>query len=296
MAPEESDEIQSRGTLDFLKDPWGILLRRWPWMLATLLLALGATAAAIGSMKLRYEAKSTILVTAQQIPEEFVKPTIAENPFQTINAMVGSILSRETIVALVEKHDLYPDMRETHTLDAIVSRVREDITVGAEQGIGTQSRVESARLYAITVEADTPQHAAGLANDLASRFIDANIRVRTQQARLATEFLQRELVEAERDLLAQNKRIQDFKREHRGELPSELAANLAAISLEALTCVFDVPEPPPGDPPVDLSKVNVKHEPVGGGETNIPQDYSLPCSDPNNNGWQWFHRLTTRSE
>lgn len=71
------------------------------------------------------------------------------------------------------------------------------------------------------------------------------------------------------------------------DFATELAANLATISLEALSCVFDVPEPAPGDPPVDLSKVNVKHVSADGSEANIPQDYSVPCGDPSNQGWQY---------
>jgi len=71
------------------------------------------------------------------------------------------------------------------------------------------------------------------------------------------------------------------------DFATELAANLATISLEALSCVFDVPEPAPGDPPVDLTKVNVKHESEDGGVTSIPQDYSVGCGDPNNQGWQY---------
>ena len=71
------------------------------------------------------------------------------------------------------------------------------------------------------------------------------------------------------------------------DFATELANNLALISLEALSCVFDVPEPPPGDPPVDLTKVNVVHETAGGMSNDIPQDYSVPCSDPANMGWQY---------
>jgi hypothetical protein len=71
------------------------------------------------------------------------------------------------------------------------------------------------------------------------------------------------------------------------DFATELANNLATISEQALSCIFDVPEPPPGDPPVDLTKVNVVHQTSGGMDNTVPQDYSVPCDDPNNMGWQY---------
>jgi hypothetical protein len=76
------------------------------------------------------------------------------------------------------------------------------------------------------------------------------------------------------------------------DFATELAANLQAISAEALSCVFDVPEPDPGDPPVDPAKVNVKYSSGGGPEEYIYQDYSLPCDDPANMGWQYIDNNT----
>jgi hypothetical protein len=68
---------------------------------------------------------------------------------------------------------------------------------------------------------------------------------------------------------------------------AELAANLQAISTQALTCQFDVPVPALGDPPVDLTKVNVLYSSAGGTPEYILQNNALPCDDPNNNGWQY---------
>ena len=52
-------------------------------------------------------------------------------------------------------------------------------------------------------------------------FVDASIKKRSEQARVTTEFLRRELVRAERDLGGMNRQITDFRREHRGEMPGD---------------------------------------------------------------------------
>ncbi len=76
------------------------------------------------------------------------------------------------------------------------------------------------------------------------------------------------------------------------DFATELANNLAAISAEALSCTFDVPEPNPGDPPVDPTKVNVVYTPPNGPPEYMPQDYSTNCDDPANQGWQYIDNNT----
>ena len=72
----------------------------------------------------------------------------------------------------------------------------------------------------------------------------------------------------------------------------ELQKNLAAISGEALSCEFEVPQPDPGEPPIDYNKVNVVYTHGDGTKETIPQDTTVDCSDPENAGWQYFDNKT----
>ena len=49
--------------------------------------------------------------------------------------------------------------------------------------------------------------------------------------------------------------------------------------------------PGPGQPPVDLTKVNVKYS-HNGTEDYILQDTTIPCDDPNNAGWTYADNNT----
>ncbi len=67
----------------------------------------------------------------------------------------------------------------------------------------------------------------------------------------------------------------------------ELAKNLTAISIETLSCEFDVPQPADGDV-LDPSKVNVNYTPgTGGNPVQLPKNDKYACTDPQNNGWQY---------
>ena len=222
----EIDGFESRGAPEFLRDPMGIIRRRWRWMLLALAAGTVATVLFVVLLNPRYLAESTVLVTSQQISEDFVRSTLPADSLERINALVGKILSRETLVEIIEEHDLYPELREFLTLGEIAIQMRGAISIGAMRGVASPSRPQSAGLYKIAFEADRPDAAAAVANDLARRFTDESIRRRSDQARSTTEFLRRELKRAETELRVQTGKITEFKERSRGELPGDLTANL----------------------------------------------------------------------
>ncbi len=71
------------------------------------------------------------------------------------------------------------------------------------------------------------------------------------------------------------------------DFKTELTKNLAAISGQAMTCAFDVPQPEPGQPEIDLNTVNVEYTSGSAAPVTIPQDNAHPCSSPDNQGWQY---------
>ena len=70
---------------------------------------------------------------------------------------------------------------------------------------------------------------AQVANELASLFIDENLKAREQQATGTTEFLQNQLQEARKVLDEQEAKLKDFKLKHIGEMPEQQAADLQIL-------------------------------------------------------------------
>ena len=228
MNPDDTDYLdETRGVPEFLRDPIGIVRRRWRWMLSALLSGVVLTGLYAARLEPRYLASATVLVTSQQISEAFVRSTLPSDSLERINAIVGEVLSRETLVGLIEKHALYTGLRKSKTLAEIADRMRPDISIEREEGIA--SRHQSATVFTISYEASRPDVAAAVANDLARTFTAASIRKRTEQAGLTTEFLRRELESADAELRVQSRTITEFKEQHRGELPDDLGANLAKL-------------------------------------------------------------------
>ena len=90
MAYEDQDE--AGGLPDFIRDPIGMLRRRWRWMaLAGALALVVLVPVVLLLVQPTYRAAATVLVNSQHIPEEFVQTTVQEDSFERINALVGEV-------------------------------------------------------------------------------------------------------------------------------------------------------------------------------------------------------------
>lgn len=226
---EQDDGIESGGIADALRDPGGMLKRRWPWMALALVAGLAVVIAFVAARKPRYAATARLLVTTQQIREDLVRTTLQDDLIERIDALVGEVLSRERLLELIEKYDPYPELRGSTSMDEIVERVRGDVVFRSEEGLGSSRPDASVRLFTLAFEANRPDVVAAFVNDLAAALVDRSIERRTREAGLAVTFLSKELERAEQEMREHGRVIREFKERYRGELPAELTSNLSRL-------------------------------------------------------------------
>lgn len=244
MESEDREVTETGGLPDFVRDPIGVLRRRRSWMLAVLLAGLVTTGLGLFLFEETYLAEATVLVSSQRIPEEFVRSTVEQDPFEKINAMVGESLTREKLAELVQKHGLYEGLLARRGMAAAAIRMREDIRIETKKGIEPLGS-SSARLVTVAFESTRPDVASAVSNEIAGLFVAASIRMRTQQARLATDFLRREFERAERELREHGQKIAELKGKHQGELPADLEPTLRRLERlenQRQTLAFEITE------------------------------------------------------
>ena len=229
--PDDLDESFSLPA--FLFDPLGVLRRRWIWLVAATVLGMVATGFMVTRSKPTYVAEASVLLTSQQIPEDFVRSTVREDAISNINAMVGKVLSRENLAGLIQEFGLFPDAPPQMSLDEKVSALRDGITVEPQSswGGGGKRGSPGSMIYMVSYRSKDPVGAAGVANALADLFMEASIERRGDLARLTTDFLSKQLTRDEADLRAQSEQVSDYRRQHRGELPTELDTNLRRMEM-----------------------------------------------------------------
>lgn len=231
MEDYEGDDASQQGVADALRDPRGVLRRRWRAMAAVFAAGLAASLAFVMTQAPTYKARATVLVESQKVSEEFVRPSTQEDALERINALTGEVLARPKLEEIIEQRHLYPGLRNEKgsTIEAIV-RLRKNLVIELDKGIaGGSGRAERARVLSIEFTADDPQSAADVANDVAHAFNAAGMRLGSQQAHLTTEFMRREVESNEAALREQSRKVSEYQQGHRGALPSEMESNLRRL-------------------------------------------------------------------
>ena len=226
--PDYGDDERASGAIvaqvkAIALDPWSLVRRRWMWITLSLVIGSLGTTAMMLSLTPMYEAETTVLVSNQQIPEEFVRSTVSGmDSLSNINAMAGEILSYNSLSRLIDEYDLYHEELESLELGEVIAEMRENIRIRPGQNVGPPRRgAQNTSIFRIEYVSQDPQAAADVANELAAGFIDSSIRRRNQQARTTTEFMERELSRAEAELRDVKAMITQFQQEHRGEMPRD---------------------------------------------------------------------------
>lgn len=218
-------EPPAMGISDYIE----IFKRRAGAMLFAALVILLIAAVTAIVLPAKYRSTAVILVEEQSIPEEFIKSTITTFADERIQVISQRVLTRSTLLQLVEKYDLYPRERKRETNDEILERMRKDIRfspVSADRGRGG-GRVTIA--FNIAYVSESPQKAQRVVNELVSLFLNENVRVRQQRTAETSAFLGEEAKRLATQLQDMEGKLAAFRARHASALPesSQVNAQLA---------------------------------------------------------------------
>jgi succinoglycan biosynthesis transport protein ExoP len=224
--------IQQQPEAPNLSDLFQILKRRkWSLILPFLvILLLAATVALI--LPSIYQSTSTILIEEQEVPAEFVKAAVTSYAEQRMETIKQRIMSFQRLNELVDKFNLYPDLREDWTKEQIIEKMRKDIQidpVSADVTDPKTGRPGTATIaFTLSYQGKNPTVVQQVTNALTSFFLEENLQVRTRQAKETTQFLEDEMKGLKDHLTKLDSSISAFKQEHINELPELLQTNLEA--------------------------------------------------------------------
>jgi len=196
-----------------------VLRRKWIIILPFVLTALGATYYAF-SLPNRYRSETLILVVPQRIPETYVRSTVTSRIEDRLRSIREQVLSRSRLEPIIRDFALYVDMREKFPMEEVVAAMRSQVNIATVQGDS----------FRVSFTSGDPVVAKKVTERLATMFIDENLRDREVQAIGTNEFLEKQLEDARLRLLEHEKRLEEYRRQYAGELPSQLQANLATVA------------------------------------------------------------------
>ena len=189
--------------------------RKWWAMLPAIAVAV-AVAAWARTLPNLFHSETLILVVPQRVPESYVRSTVTTRIEDRLQSITQQILSRTRLERIVQDFNLYAEERRTAIMEDIVERMRKEIEVQVVKG-------DAFRVGFTSSDART---AMRVTERLASLFIEENLRDREVLAEGTNQFLEAQLEDARRRLIENEKRLEDYRSQHSGELPTQLEANI----------------------------------------------------------------------
>jgi succinoglycan biosynthesis transport protein ExoP len=220
------DDLEEKSSEGFdLKHYLGVVRRRHLQFLIPLLLGWLVVWGASWVLPSRYRSGTLILVEQPTMPKDYVTPNVNDDLQDRLRSITQQILSRTRLLHIIDQMNLYADSHANLTPDEKVVRMRKDIEI--ELVSDAQNRVSAFNVYYLS---HNPQVAQNVTSELTNLFISENLEVRQQQSEDTTKFLEGRLETARKVLSDQEQKIREFKGQHVGELPAQLATNLQILS------------------------------------------------------------------
>src|SRR6516164_11167693 len=116
---------------------WRVITRHWWQTLVGGSVCLLLMTVIIWKLPNVYQATTTILVDPQQVPEKYVA-AVSSDPYARLNTITQQVLSRSRLQKIIDKLNLYPDLRGSLSPEELVEGMRHDITIEVKQGSGAE--------------------------------------------------------------------------------------------------------------------------------------------------------------
>lgn len=202
-----------------------ILHRKW---LVIAVFGVVSAGAAIYSYRMPdvFTSDTLILLDPQKVPESYVKSTVTGDVRNRLGTLQQQILSATRLQKIIDALNLYPTERKTLAREDLIMLMQKQISVSV---VSELTGGQDLQAFRISYRGKEPRVVAQVANELASLFIDENLKAREQQATGTTEFLQNQLLGTRKSLEEQEAKLKDFRLKHIGEMPEQQTADLQIL-------------------------------------------------------------------
>lgn len=218
-------ELQKDSAFESISQLW----KRRKWLaIISFVLTFAAAASFVSSLPDIYSASATVLVNPQTQTTDPTPGPAGNGQDSRLDSVSEEVMTRERLLGLIDRFNLYPSLRKSASEETVLDRMRKDISVQRKAG-QQQWGQDPTFAFTLSYQGWDPKVVADVTNALASSFVDANNKMRSQQATATMAALQTQMSEIKRKLDAQEQKINAFRTSHMGELPEQQAANIAML-------------------------------------------------------------------
>jgi uncharacterized protein involved in exopolysaccharide biosynthesis len=180
-----------------------------------------------------YQASGTILIEQQEIPQDLVRSVITSFADQRVQIISQRVMTTQNLLSLVDRYDLYPEIRRKEPREVLLAKFREDIgmhmisadVIDPRSGRPTQATIA----FAVSYSSRSPDLALKVANELTTLYLNENLTSRTRSTEQTSEFFQEEAARESAHTVELDKKLAAFKEQHHDELPELETLNIQTL-------------------------------------------------------------------
>ena len=207
----------------------GILKRRALYFLVPAIVIMAGGSAVVMLLPAIYRSQATILVESQQIPADLVRSTVTALADERLQVIQQKTISRDNVLALAKKFSLFQSKTDVSASE-LADLVRERVQIAQVNLSKTGRQAAGDKLviaFTVSYEDESPQRAAGVANELVTSILSADAQARVTQAADTSRFLDEESRRLAALLGGVEDEISKFRLENSKSLPEKLAFNMS---------------------------------------------------------------------
>src|SRR5437867_6146659 len=156
---------------------WELFKRRWAYFVLPFFTILAAGAAAALLWPPTYLSEGRILVQSQQIPSELVRPTVTNAAQERIQVIQQRTMTRDNLMAIADKFQLYPDKRTLMSATELVQLMRKNTKFApVDLPLDFKQRSQNPTIiFSVGFEYGDAPTASRVANELMTRILNDDL-------------------------------------------------------------------------------------------------------------------------
>jgi polysaccharide biosynthesis transport protein len=216
-----------------LRERWAAFKRRRSTFFAVVAISAILTSLLSFLWPSTYRSTATILIEQQEIPQELVRSVISSFADQRVQVISQRVMTTQNLLSLIERYDLYPDIRRAQPREVLLDKMRSDIgmhmisadVIDPRSGRPTQATIA----FTVSYQSRSPDLALKVANELTSLYLNENLTSRTQLGQQTATFFSDEAARQATHIAELDQTLSAFKEIHRKDLPDLVQLNLSTM-------------------------------------------------------------------
>ncbi len=198
-----------------------IVLRWKKTIVACLLVALAGGLAFYAITPKVYQATALLVYQRQKINPAKMSPDVVSRTKEIVSTLQEQVLSRTNLEAIIKKYGLYQETLQQLPLEDVIDIMRSK---------HIEIKVDRGDTFKVSYQGSDPRTVMRVANELAAKFVEENLRYREERATETTAYIKDELAMAKKALQEKEAAMRDYKLKYYNEMPEQRQTNISRLN------------------------------------------------------------------